>query len=41
MKFLLHPVHLLHPVCLIDTTEYEIIADVSSWFSGWEMWPTV
>ena len=22
MKFLLHPVRLLHPVCLIDTTEY-------------------
>ena len=22
MKFLLHPVRLLHPVCFIDTTEY-------------------
>ena len=25
MNFLLHPVRLLHPVCLIDTTEYILL----------------
>jgi hypothetical protein len=29
MKFLLHPVRLLHPVCLIDTTEFQIEEQVA------------
>ena len=31
MKFLIHPVHLLHPVRLIDTTEYYIMIRNEKW----------
>ena len=34
MKFLLHPVRLLHPVCLLDTTEYLNTCD-NSLFTVW------